>query len=394
MNHDNRPGFLFVLPWGIKAVGGVNEVVLNLYDEIYKGGKYRPLILVNEWNCVKPVRKLVDNREIIYLRLRSPYSANYTFLRLLIYFLFFPYRAYNLLKIFKLYNVRVVNPHYPELPIFCFCLLRKLKIFKGKFIISIHGTDIRSLEGFAGLRKVLWRSLLKSSHGVVACSQALKNEAISILGLEEKCFFVVHNGVNDSLLKSAIENEDYRFYYQLEGTKYILNVGTFEYKKGQDNLISAFHILSGKFPEFKLVLVGRRTEYLDELIKMSEKLALNDKVIFFTDIPHSYINQFFQFAQFFVLPSRIEPFGIVLLEAGLFKLPVIASKVGGVSEIITDGINGKLVRPGNIDELCEQMEYFCMNGSSVGLLGLNLYENVRKHFSWGQAYRQYMKLFT
>ncbi len=390
MENINKPGYLFVLPWGVEAVGGVNEVVLNLYDEINRGGKYRPMILVNRWACVKPEMQLVDGRDIINLRLRAPYSSERTFLRLLLFFFYFPFNALNLHRILKAYNVKVVNPHYPELTLYIFFLLKKFKIYKGKFIISIHGMDVKSLEGVDGLRKKLWLRMLKGSHHIVACSHALKQEAVSILGLSAKRFSVVHNGVNDSFLTSSIKESGYCFRSQLKSVKYILNVATFEPKKGQDVLIKSFHIVSARFPEFKLILVGRRTEYLDDLKRLVSKLGLEGRVAFFTDIPHAHMNQFFEYAQFFVLPSRFEPFGIVLLEAGLFELPVVASNVGGVSEIIENWINGRLVKPGDIDELQEVILYFCMNMEKANLMGVNLREKVREHFSWSVACRHYI----
>lgn len=394
MENNKKPGYLFVLPWGVEGIGGVNEVVLNLYDEIIKGGKYRPLILVNKWSCKKPLSQIIDGREIVNLRLRSPYSSERTFLRLLFFFILLPFNTICLYRMLKINNVKVVNPHFPELTSYVFCLLRKLKIYKGKFIISVHGADVKSLEGVAGFRRILWWSMLRGCHAIVACSHALKQEAVSILDIDERRLFVVHNGVSDSFLKSSKKDGKYCFHSQLKSIKYALNVATFEHKKGQDVLIRAFHIISARYSEHKLVLVGRRTEYLEKLKKMVVKLNLEDRVLFFADIPHCYMSQFYKFAQFFVLPSRAEPFGIVLLEAGLYRLPVIASGVGGIGEIIENGTDGMLVQAGSIEELSAQMEHFCLDEKGMGGLGENLYEKVGKQFSWNEACLQYMKLCT
>ena len=93
----------------------------------------------------------------------------------------------------------------------------------------------------------------------------------------------------------------------------------------------------------------------------------------------------------FVLPSRQEPFGIVLLEAGLCKLPVVATKVGGIPEIITDGETGWLVPPGDPTALADAMRAALSFTEQSEKVARRLHARVMKQFSWKVAYRKYIE---
>jgi glycogen(starch) synthase len=74
-----------------------------------------------------------------------------------------------------------------------------------------------------------------------------------------------------------------------------------------------------------------------------------------TDVPHHCIVQYLRESDLFVLPSRLEPFGIVLVEAGAAGLPVVASRVGGIPELLRHEHNALLVEPGDPSSLAEAM---------------------------------------
>jgi glycosyltransferase involved in cell wall biosynthesis len=83
----------------------------------------------------------------------------------------------------------------------------------------------------------------------------------------------------------------------------------------------------------------------------------------------------------FVLPSRTEAFPYVPLEAGLAQLPVVASKVGGIPEIITNRKNGLLVNPGDIYELKSTIKELLEDSAEAAIFGHNLRKTVEENFS-------------
>ena len=97
-------------------------------------------------------------------------------------------------------------------------------------------------------------------------------------------------------------------------------------------------------------------------------------------------------AKTFCLPSRAEPFGIAILEAGAYRLPVVASRVGGIPEIIIDGETGLLVEPDDTRALTAALDRVLSDADLARNLGERLYERVVGDFSWKRAYQQYRTL--
>src|SRR5690606_25667459 len=120
--------------------------------------------------------------------------------------------------------------------------------------------------------------------------------------------------------------------------------------------------------------------------------GLVGRVHLFPDIPHAQVANFFRAASLFVLPSRQEPFGIVLLEAGAFGLPVVASRVGGIPEILTDGATGRLVAPGDAEELAASMRSVLTDRVTSVEMGERLRRHVFSRFAWTTAYEKYIAL--
>ncbi len=133
-----------------------------------------------------------------------------------------------------------------------------------------------------------------------------------------------------------------------ENTLMLLSVGRLDPKKGQWELIQAMHALVEKGLDIALVLVGARTlnehqEYEKRLRQYVMSCGLTGRVHFTGHQDH--VAPFYRAADVFVLPSHAETFGLVLLEAMLFSLPIIATNRGAVPEIIEDGRSGILIEP-------------------------------------------------
>ena len=119
---------------------------------------------------------------------------------------------------------------------------------------------------------------------------------------------------------------------QLQNEFAILNVGRLEYVKGQDILLSAWPTVLDQFPQAKLWLVGEGSR-LAMLKKQVEELQVTESVYFWGAVSPQKVAALMSVADLFVLPSRSEPFGIVILEAMAQGLPVVAAKVNGPLEL-------------------------------------------------------------
>jgi len=141
----------------------------------------------------------------------------------------------------------------------------------------------------------------------------------------------------------------------------LLYVGNIEKEKGLDALLEALNYLQAKEINFILEIVGEGP-YRSFLEKKIKKLDLQDKVKFSGAI--MFGNELFQkykSADIFVLPSLSEGIPKVLFEAMAFGLPIVATKVGGIPDVIKHLENGYLVKPGNSIQLAEAINVLIKN---------------------------------
>lgn len=128
-----------------------------------------------------------------------------------------------------------------------------------------------------------------------------------------------------------------------------------EHKRFSD-LINAFSIVSKNNDKVKLVLVGSGPE-LENYKKLSEDLALEDKIIFAGY--QSDVSLYYKLMDVFSLVSAYEAFGLVLAEAMLSKLPIVATRVGGMKYIVEDNNTGFLVDKYDVVAIAEKLEILC-----------------------------------
>jgi glycosyltransferase involved in cell wall biosynthesis len=194
---------------------------------------------------------------------------------------------------------------------------------------------------------------------------------------------VIPNGIDASLYRNAKAIE-------LEGDPSILFVGHLDDTKGVDMLIRAFDLVNRQIPDSCLHLVGsgpRESMYRN----LAKSLHLESRIIFHGSKSRDILPGIYKGAGIFVLPSRFEMFGNVLLEAMASEKPIVATKRGGIPEIIKHNTNGLLVNatPSDIaagisrlidtPELCEQM-------------ARSNRKNIEK-YRWEAVSRRYVSLY-
>lgn len=163
------------------------------------------------------------------------------------------------------------------------------------------------------------------------------------------CFQVIPNVVDTSLFFPSVDRGSTK-----DGRKRLLTVAGLVPIKGIPYLLEALGHLREKRDDFVLDIVGdgsNRSEY-EELAK---KLGLQDTVHFHGLKTKPEVAEFMKRTDFFVLPSLVETFGVVLIEAMACGKPVIATNVGGPNEIVTEEV-GKLVPPKNANALSKAIE--------------------------------------
>ncbi len=274
------------------------------------------------------------------------------------------------------------------------------KIFKKKCIISVHGAETPLLKKYPFILKRTINSLNKCSI-VFVNSNYTKNEYVK-MGVDVKKIiqinpipnFVTHNSDKEILAK-------FRRKITTDDSKIILFVGRLVERKGLEYLIKSL-------PEIKntsiyLVIAGAGI-LLDELKKITSSLGLDDRITFYGSPTDEELGQLYDVSDVFVLPSIIdsrgetEGLGLVIPEAMESGLPVIATSVGGIPNILKNEHNGLLVKPNDsktiavaIDRILSDKllrEKIILNSKktvtefhpeTIAKLHLNYYKNVLKN---------------
>jgi glycosyltransferase involved in cell wall biosynthesis len=170
---------------------------------------------------------------------------------------------------------------------------------------------------------------------------------------------------------------------------YILFVGYPWYLKGVDILIKAFKKISPACPDYRLKIVGwcpEGREFFEDLARGTPRIELCEPVYY------EEVIKLMSECSLFVLPSRTEAMGRVLLEAMACRKPIIASRVGGIPEIINDTCNGLLFEKENIDDLAEKMKLLLTNTQYAQQLADNGFRHVHETLSEECYIEQFKKM--
>lgn len=379
-------GYLFLLPWGLTNIGGVNNVVKSLVKEVETDGEFKPYLLVPSENVsidsdIVPTTKM---------NIRYPGRGYFSFKRNLLFFTFLLSQVIKIKTFLLKNNIGVVNVHYPDLSCFLFACIKKMGVYDFDFILSFHGTDVRTIAKSMSFENKLWQFIFNQSDGVVFCSNQLKQTLLDANFTLENKTHVIHNGVNpqEVIEKSKSGNPILEC-----SKKYILSVGTLGYSKGHDLLLKAYSNLHAKNREqYDLVFIGGVNQHTHIFEECVAQYKYKNQVHIVKNAKHTDTLKAISEASIFVLPSRAEGFPLVILEAGVLGTPVIASDVGGIPEIIKNNRNGVLFQNENSDELKSALLELIKNDTHENnKLVENMHKSINKN-SWGDILSLYKKV--
>jgi len=240
-------------------------------------------------------------------------------------------------------------------------------LFLPRVIFTSHGwafNEERPVWQKRVIKFLQWLTVF-FSHTTIVVSSGLKKDMD--WPFIQKKMVVVHLGRNASTLKNKrdarellamkIKNTSTSLYEHIDDL-WLGTIAELHPTKRLDVAIDAVASLVAEFPNLRYVIIhdGQERERLQAQV---EKQGLLDHVFFTGTIPEAA--QLLPALDVFVLPSRSEAFGYVLIEAGNANIPVIASNVGGIPDIITDKKNGLLVPPENVSQLANAMRELIEN---------------------------------
>ena len=171
--------------------------------------------------------------------------------------------------------------------------------------------------------------------------------------------------------------------------RYIFCLGRIDPNKGHDLLLNAFDIVRKVIPAIDLVIGGgspkpqqRELEVLSTMKKIMAEKDMHGRVHIVGYVPDELLVPFYQQAELFVLPSIFEPFGMTALEAMACGKPIVASKFGGIKDVISSGDHGLLVDPSNINEFADAIIMLLKDRRLAESMGQEGCKTVHSSFSW------------
>ena len=285
----------------------------------------------------------------------------------------------NLLRLSSILRgkkIEVINAHYPVSSAF---ILEKLTRKAGpRLILSFHGTDIQDFIPHHPALKRIVRRLAERAEVVTACSSYLAGIVEKTLGISG--VKTVYNGIPLKRLRAQENRKE----------DYIFSVGRFVEKKGFDMLIDAFLRAAPDFPGLRLIIAGEGPERAG-LKRRIEEFGIEKRVELPGRVSDEKKERLLADSLFAVVPSREEPFGITALEAMAAGKPVLATRAGGLPEVVGDA---GVVVEADVQGLETGMRRLLTSPELRKRLTSLGRERVERDFSADRMVEEYLSVFT
>lgn len=275
----------------------------------------------------------------------------------------------------------VINAHWviPQ----GFIAVVAAKLTRKKVIITVHGSDVFTLNQ----RPFRWAKRLAFKHSDEVCvnSQATKKQC---QGIYNRDYQVIPMGIHlESFPAKKAKSKKHNKKLN------ILYVGRFSKIKGVDTLLDAARQLKSRQTAFHITLVGDGE--LDESYRQYVKDHGLQKFITFAGwVDYEKLHKYYDAADVFVGPSLSEAQGLVFVEALATGTPVVATRVGGIPDVVVDGKNGYLIEPGDSSGLKDVLSDLIDHPSRLEVMRKEARLGVLEKFDWPVVASQYSKVLT
>lgn len=231
------------------------------------------------------------------------------------------------------------------------------------------------------LRKVHFRLIDLTTYRkvdrIITVGRAIRDELVR-WGITPEKIEVIPNGVSAELLNSGSENVP-----NLPFRNFCLFVGSLTPRKGVSYLLEALAGVDG----VNSVIVGDGRE-MGALKHQARALGLAERVHFTGALPQRVVSSMYSMADFLVLPSLAEGLPLVIIEAMACGLPVIATRISGVTDIVIDKWNGLLIEPRSVDELRQGIITLRDNPDLRAMMSANAKQTISEAYTWAAVTRR------
>ena len=382
LNDKTEYPILFIETGG--TISGGSFEMLYQHLRFLDRQKYRPVVVfINKNHYAELIRKMDISVYILTDYLLSKHVNRFLtlilhklsrFIEIFTPYLYLPYirfikapLIYKICRLIKKNNIELIHLHTQlHRDLFGVFAAKKMKVP----CIS-HLRSNRS-HGFEARRARFCNQFITS---YLAISKGIKNHWIN-LGLDKNKTKILYDGIIISSIKPANIRKDWNIGDEV---KYIIGcVGRLSWEKGHIFLLNAFALFSKMMPDTVLVIVGDG-DIKKELEQNAYDLGLREKIIF----TGYQLNASDMTAAFdlLIVPSKEEPFGLVVIEGMRAGTPVIGTNAGGIPDIIEHNRNGMLIEYNDVEALSEAMKKLLIDEQLRSKVTSKGFETVKERFS-------------
>jgi glycosyltransferase involved in cell wall biosynthesis len=251
------------------------------------------------------------------------------------------------------------------------------------YILHVHGSEFMVFHSECGpVARAFMRWIFARSALVIALSQEWRESLLGICAAAKIVILPNAVAVPDASRIATVRSRD----------RTILCLGRLGRRKGSFDLVQAFARTAADFPEWKLICAGDGA--VAEVRAAAAEAGLQDRVICPGWLDCEHTQAALAAASIFALPSHAEGLPMALLEAMSWKLPVVTSPVGGIPQVVSDGRNGLLVKPQDIDGLAASLAKLMADEGERERLGAAARATVESRFSQEEMMRRLGEIYA
>jgi len=284
----------------------------------------------------------------------------------------------KLAEIIKSYNLDIVHAHYAVPNAASAYLAKKICNDSVKTVTTLHGTD-SYLVGLHPSYKEVTQFSMQQSDALTAVSKYLKERTLAEFDVSRE-IRVIPNFVDPQRFRKLEKNRE---------QKTVCHSSNFRPIKRIPDIIKAFKIILKEI-DCRLFLIGNGPER-SKAEKMAKNLGISESVEFLGNVKK--VQEILGKSDLFLLPSENESFGLAALEAMSCEVPVVASNVGGLKELISHGADGYLIRVGDVEALAQYSLNILQDPKLQEKFGRNARQKVLEKYTPDKIVPNYEDLY-
>lgn len=358
----------------LPAVGGVENHVYNIAKKLVENG-HEVTVYTSDLLKDNPQIRLVHKGKNKVEGIRIRRFKAYGLLPKIEASIIMPSMMTALLK--EKADIIHAHGHY-YFPAYLAALARH--ITEIPLVLTTHTGSRRRLPTLSKLyNQTVGKFILKTTDQIISQTKR-EAEYLTSIGARSEKISVIPNGVDTNLFSRHANGYSFKRKYGIIGN-IILFVGRLSKVKGLNYLMNAMPRILNEVPDTTLVIVGPDFGVKTELRRLARQLCIEKKVLFTGPLSDDELVGSYAASNLLVLPSTVESFGVVLLEAMVMGKPVVATNVSVARDIVQNRVNGFVIKPRRSDQIAKAVIALLKNSNSASKMG-DINRKIACDYSW------------